>query len=451
MKKLVEEQRAFFQTDITKSIQFRRNQLEKLYHAIQSSESEIMKALKQDLNKSEYEAYLTEIGIVYSEIKTAMRNLKKWTKPVHKKTGVANLPGKSFTMYEPYGVVLILSPWNYPFQLALAPLVGAIAAGNCCICKCSKSSPHTSALIRRILSEVYPAEYISCVDQDVSYEEILSNQYDYIFFTGSTRVGKVVMEAASKFLTPVSLELGGKSPCFVDRSANLKLTAKRLVWGKLLNAGQTCVAVDYVLVDNHVKDQLIKFMKQYEKEAYGNLCENDSYPKIISEEHFNRLNSLIEREPAKIGGEKNEETMQISFTIFPNASFQDEIMQDEIFGPILPVIGYDSLDEALYQVRRRPKPLACYMFSTREEYFSKICNQISFGGGCMNDVIMHLANHHLPFGGVGNSGMGSYHGKYSFRTFSHEKALIRSYNLLDVPLRYATFSKQNIHLLKKFL
>ena len=220
MKKLVEEQRAFFQTDITKSIQFRRNQLEKLYHAIQSSESEIMKALKQDLNKSEYEAYLTEIGIVYSEIKTAMRNLKKWTKPVHKKTGVANLPGKSFTMYEPYGVVLILSPWNYPFQLALAPLVGAIAAGNCCICKCSKSSPHTSALIRRILSEVYPAEYISCVDQDVSYEEILSNQYDYIFFTGSARVGKVVMEAASKFLTPVSLELGGKSPCFVDRSAN---------------------------------------------------------------------------------------------------------------------------------------------------------------------------------------------------------------------------------------
>ena len=451
MKQLVEAQRAFFQSDRTKSIEFRKRQLEKLYHVILRNERDIIEALKLDLNKSEYEAYLTEIGIVYSEIKTAIRNLKKWTRPVHKKTGIANFPGKSFTMYEPYGVVLILSPWNYPFQLAIAPLVGAIAAGNCCICKCSKSSPHTSALISRILSEAYPAEYISCVDQSVSYEEILSHQYDDIFFTGSARVGKVVMEAASKFLTPVSLELGGKSPCFVDRSANLKLTAKRLVWGKLLNAGQTCVAIDYLLVDNQVKDQLIGLMKRYEQEAYGDLCKNDSYPKIISKDHFERLTGLIDREQDKIGGQRNEETMQIGLTIFPNASFQDEIMQEEIFGPIMPVIGYDSIDEVLSQVKSRPKPLACYMFSTKKEYFSKICSQISFGGGCMNDVIMHLANHHLPFEGVGNSGMGNYHGFYSFRTFSHEKAVLQSYRLVDVPLRYAPFSKQNLRLLKKFL
>lgn len=451
MKQLVDNQRKYFQTGVTKPVQFRKKQLRKLEQVIREHEKEIMEALKADLNKSDYEAYLTEIGIVYSEIKAALRHLSKWTKPDHKKTGISNFPGKSFTVWEPYGVTLILSPWNYPFQLALAPIVGAIGAGNCCICKCSKSSPNTSAIIQKIISETFLPEYVSCVKQDVSYDEILEQHYDYIFFTGSERVGKVVMESASKFLTPVSLELGGKSPCFVDRSTDLKLTAKRLVWGKLLNAGQTCVALDYVLVDNQIKAQLIERMLQYQKEAYGDLCKNASYPKIITKEHFERLTGYIERETDKIGGRSNESTSQIELAIFPNASFEDEIMEEEIFGPILPIIGYNQVEDVIEKVNQRSKPLACYVFSNRKEYISKIMNQVSFGGGCINDVIMHLANHHLPFGGVGNSGMGHYHGKYSFQTFSHEKAIYRSYGILDVPLRYAPFSKQKIQVLKKFL
>ena len=334
MKQLVEAQRIFFQSNKTKSIVFRKAQLEKLYQGILRNENAIMEALKLDLNKSEYEAYLTEIGIVYSEIKTAIRNLKKWTRPVHKKTGIANFPGKSFTMYEPYGVVLILSPWNYPFQLAIAPMVGAIAAGNCCICKCSKSSPHTSEVIRKMISELFPAEYISCVKQDVSYEEILSHQVDYIFFTGSARVGKVVMEAASKNLTPLSLELGGKSPCFVDRSANLKMTAKRLVWGKLLNAGQTCVAIDYILVDNQVKDQLIKLMKRYEQEAYGDLCRNESYPKIISKDHFERLTGLIDREQDKIGGQRMKRRCKLDLRSFQMLLFRMKLCRKRSLAPL---------------------------------------------------------------------------------------------------------------------
>lgn len=451
MKQLVEEQRVFFQTGITKSMQFRKEQLLKLQVALKDHETEIMKALKTDLNKSEYEAYLTEIGIVYSEIQTALKHLSRWMKPVHKRTGIANFPGKSFTMREPYGVVLVLSPWNYPFQLALAPIVGAIAAGNCCICKCSKNSPKTTKIISQIIHKTFPTEYICCVEPDVSYGEILAQHYDYIFFTGSERVGKLVMEAASKFVTPVSLELGGKSPCFVDKSADLKRTAKRLVWGKLLNAGQTCVAVDYVLADNKIKKQLMEEMVKYKEEAYGDLCQNDSYPKIISRAHFERLTGLIQREEEKIGGLNREETMQIELSIFPNASFDSEIMQEEIFGPILPIIGYDRLDDVIDQVIHRPKPLACYIFSNDKSYSSRILERVSFGGGCINDVIMHLANHHLPFGGVGSSGMGNYHGKYSFDTFSHEKAVYKSSGWLDVPLRYGPFSKQNIKILKKFL
>ena len=451
MNELVEKQRSFFRTGKTKPVEFRRAQLSNLKRVLKEMEGEITQALHADLNKSPYEAYLTEIGIVYSEIDVALKNLKRWTKPNMKMTGLANFPGKSETRFEPYGVVLILSPWNYPFQLAMAPLIGAIAAGNCCICKCSKSSGHTTELIRKIIQKTFPQKYVTCVDSKVSYEAVLEEHYDYIFFTGSERVGKIVMEAASKYVTPVSLELGGKSPCFVDASADLYLAAKRLVWGKLLNAGQTCVAPDYVLIDNKVKAQFIQHIIDCQEHYYGDLCENEFYPKIINEDHFTRLINLIDGEKSKIGGKRDAEKRKIELTLFTEANFESEIMKEEIFGPILPIIGYDSIDEVITQVVERPKPLAFYLFSRNRHHVEKLLSQVSFGGGCVNDVIMHLANHHLPFGGVGSSGMGNYHGAYSFRTFSHEKSILTTYGWLDVPLRYAPFCNKKLNILKKFL
>lgn len=451
MNQLVENQRSFFRTERTKSVEFRRIQLFKLKRVIKEMEEEITQALHEDLNKSPYEAYLTEIGIVYSEIDVALGQLKRWAKPNYKLTGIANFPARSETRFEPYGVVLILSPWNYPFQLAMAPLIGAIAAGNCCICKCSKSSSNTTELIHKIIAKTFPAKYVACVDSNVSYEAVLNEKYDYIFFTGSERVGKIVMGAASKYVTPISLELGGKSPCFVDASADLYLTAKRLVWGKLLNAGQTCIAPDYVLVDNKVKAQLIQHILACQEHYYGDLCSNELYPKIINEDHFSRLTHLIDDEKDKIGGKRDPKNRKIELTLFTEADFHSEIMKEEIFGPILPIIGYDSIDEVITQVVERPKPLACYMFSRNKHYVEKLLSQVSFGGGCVNDVIMHLANHHLPFGGVGSSGMGNYHGAYSFRTFSHEKSILTTHGWLDVPLRYAPFRNEKLKILKKLL
>ncbi len=451
MNQLVEKQRKFFRTGETKSIEFRKVQLLKLKRIMKEMESEIMHALHQDLNKSPYESYLTEIGIVYSEIDVALHHLKRWTKPNHKRTGLANFPGRSETRFEPYGVVLVLSPWNYPFQLAIAPLIGAIAAGNCCICKCSKSSSNTTNLIRKIITKTFPDKYVACVDGDISYEEVLNEHYDYIFFTGSERVGKIVMKAASQYVTPISLELGGKSPCFVDASADLYLTAKRLVWGKLLNAGQTCVAPDYVLVDNQVKAQLIHHILECKERYYGDLCTNELYPKIINEDHFARLTNLISEEKNKIGGNYDPDKRKIELTLFTEANFDSEIMKEEIFGPILPIIGYDSLNEIITHVVERPKPLACYIFSRNKRNIEQLLSQVSFGGGCVNDVIMHLANHHLPFGGVGSSGMGNYHGAYSFRTFSHEKAVLTTHRWIDIPLRYAPFKNEKLGILKKFL
>ena len=448
---VVQIQRDYFRTDETKNIAFRKKQLRKLAEAIEEYKPQIYDALKKDLNKSEYEAYLTEVSIVMQEIKTAIKNLEKWSRPVKKKASLAVMPNKSFTIFEPYGVVLILSPWNYPFQLAIAPLAGAIAAGNCAILKTSRSSAHTSKVIEEMIQANFESHYIYAAKADISYDTILSQKYDYIFFTGSARVGRVVMRAASENLTPVSLELGGKSPCIVERTADIKDAAKKIVWGKTLNAGQTCVAPDYVLADEDIKEKLVCAIENEIKEKYANVLEDENYPKIINLHHYMRLSGLIDREKDKIGGFRDELSMKISPTIFPNATFSSEIMKDEIFGPIIPVLTFTKMDAAMEELKSRPKPLACYIFTKNRKFADKILRELSFGGGCINDCIMHLANDHLPFGGVGESGMGNYHGYNSFRTFSHEKAILKNTGIFDIPHRFPPYTKEKYNFIRKLL
>ncbi|MEG0778633.1 MAG: aldehyde dehydrogenase [Oscillospiraceae bacterium] len=448
---IVTAQRDFWNTNATKDISFRIAQLKRLRAVITENESKIYAALRADLNKSEYEAYMTEVSLVTGEIDTAIKHLKKWSKPCRKKTPLSGFPSSSYTVKEPYGVVLVLSPWNYPFQLALSPVVGAIAAGNCVILKCSKHSSHTTAVISEMLGKSFDPKFLYCAEMSLSYDDILGQKYDYIFFTGSERVGKIVMKAASEHVTPLSLELGGKSPCFVDKSANLELSAKRIAWGKLLNAGQTCVAPDYILVDSAVKDSFTKELQAQLAAIHPNPLENPDYPAIISDDHFKRLCGLIEREPDKTGGDSRAETRKIAPAVFYNATFDSEIMQSEIFGPILPIIAYDSLDDAIRTVKSRAKPLACYIFSTDRAFSDRLVHEVSFGGGCINDAVMHLSNDNLPFGGVGSSGMGNYHGAYSFDTFSHEKSIFKSKNFLDIPLRYAPYKPKNLKLMRKIV
>jgi len=451
LNRVVQTQRDYFCTNVTKNVAFRKNQLKKLAHVIKEYKPMIYDALKKDLNKSEYESYLTEVSIVMQEIKTAMKNLDTWCHSVSKKGSLAVMPNKSFTMFEPYGVTLILSPWYYPFQLAIAPLVGAIAAGNCVVLKTSRSSTNVSKVIKEMINTNFKSYYIYAVDADISYDKILNEKYDYIFFTGSARVGRLVMRAASENLTPVSLELGGKSPCIVEKSADLKDAAKKIVWGKTLNAGQTCVAPDFVLADEIIKDKLVDAIRNEIKEKYRNALENEDYPKIINHHHYMRLCGLIDRENSKIGGARNEADLKIAPTVFPNATFSSEIMRDEIFGPIIPVLTYSEIDIAMEELKKRPKPLACYIFTKNKKFANKILHELSFGGGCINDVIMHLANDHLPFGGVGESGMGNYHGFNSFRTFSHEKSILKNTGIFDIPHRFPPYTKKKYSVIRKLL
>ena len=449
MKELVRKQREFYNSNQTKSIPFRKEALKKLNEAIERNEPLIYEALRRDLNKSETESYLAEVQIVKAEIKSALRHLKSWQRPKKVKTPITHFPATSYVYHDPYGVVLILSPWNYPFQLALAPLVGAVAAGNCVILKTSKSSEHVSQIIQKIIEETFEKNHVCCVDYSVDYDEILNQKYDFIFFTGSEAVGKKVMAAASQNVTPLVLELGGKSPCIIEKTADVKLAAKRLAWGKFLNAGQTCVAPDYVLIDNSRKDEFIHELKLQINKMYENALENENYPKIINKHHYERLMMLINNESEKIGGAGNKETRKIEPTIFTNANFEDEIMKEEIFGPILPVISYSNLKEVLVLLKEKPRPLAFYLFSNNKSLVESVLNFAEFGGGCVNDVIMHLANHYLPFGGLGSSGMGNYHGSYSFKTFTHQKAVLKSNTILDVCLRYPPYSDKKLKAIRK--
>ncbi|MBQ9989381.1 MAG: aldehyde dehydrogenase family protein [Lachnospiraceae bacterium] len=451
LNRVIQAQKDFFQTNETKRIEFRKNQLYKLAEAIEEYKPEIYRALREDLNKSEYETCLMELGPVINEIRTAVKHLDKWIRPNKKKTTTSVWGSRTFTIFEPYGTTLILSPWNYPFQLALAPVVGAMAAGNCIVLKTSKSSSHTSDVIARMIRTNFEPHYFYVVEEGTSYDAILQEKYDYIFFTGGPRVGRIVMRQASETLTPATLELGGKSPCIVEKTADLKDAAKKIIWGKIVNAGQTCVAPDFVLVEEEIKEDLIEEMEEQIATLCGNATANPDYPKIVNLHHFMRLKRLMEKEAEVIGGQMDEEKRIIAPAILPRATFLSESMKEEIFGPILPVIGYSQIEVALDKLKSRPKPLACYIFTKDMGFAEKIVTEFSYGGGCINDCIMHVASDNLPFGGVGNSGMGKYHGYYSFQTFSHEKAILESRKLLADRFRFPPFTQEKLASLRKLL
>ena len=448
----VEKLREFYLTDQTKDLNFRKEQLKKLYAAIQKYENEIMEALKQDLNKAPFESYESEIGIVYGEIRYALRHLKGWAKTRRAGTSILHFPSKGRIYKEPYGVVLVMSPWNYPFQLTMVPLIGSIAAGNCTVLKPSEYSLHTAQIMEKIVEETFSDTYASVIRGGrAANQDLLKEKFDYIFFTGSPSVGRVVMAAAAEHLTPVTLELGGKSPCIVDETADIELAARRIVWGKLLNAGQTCIAPDYLLVQSSVKDRLVREMQKQVTAFYGDHPETaKDYPKIINEKHFERLQRLLTDGKIVFGGQVNEETRQIAPALIENVSWDSPIMQEEIFGPLLPVMTFEKLEEILPEIRRRPKPLALYLFTSEQKVKTEIMRKVSFGGGCINDTIIHIANTGLAFGGVGESGMGHYHGKASFDTFTHEKPVVEKSNFLDIPLRYPPY-QSHLSLLRKLM
>lgn len=453
INEVIKKQRIFFNSGTTKSISFRKEQLKKLRDAIVKNEEQIMDALKKDLNKSSFEAYATEIGIVLDEIRFMLKHLDSWAKPRKVKTPISQFKATSRIYKEPYGVVLIMAPWNYPFQLALAPLVGAIAAGNCAVIKPSEDAKNTSAILYKMMWQNFDPAFIAVVQGGIEESQaLLKERFDYIFFTGSVSVGKIVMEAAAKYLTPVTLELGGKSPCIVDETANLELAAKRIIWGKLINAGQTCVAPDYVLVQKNVKVFLIEHMIDYIRKFYGDYpIDNQDYVKIVNEKHFRRLLGLMKSGSILYGGQYDEINHKIAPTILDKVSLESPVMQEEIFGPILPILEFDSLNEAIDIVKKREKPLALYLFTTDKKAMTYTIDKTSFGGGCINDTIVHLVSHDMPFGGVGESGIGAYHGKASFDVFTHEKSVLNKSNRFDIPLRYPPYKKSALKTVKRFM
>lgn len=452
IKEVVLKQQDYFTKGKTLALSYRMEALKKLQSTIKKYEYEVLEALKQDLNKAHFESYAAEVGIIYTELKDAIHNLSRWNKKKRVKTPIVHFIASSYIVSEPYGNVLIMSPWNYPFQLTIAPLIGAIAGGNCVVVKPSAYSPHTSAIMGKIIKECFDEKYIAVIEGGrEANQELLEQRFDYIFFTGSVSVGKLVMEKASKNLTPVTLELGGKSPCIVDKHANLELAAKRIIWGKTLNSGQTCVCPDYLLVHKSVKGQLMEKMKKYIKVFLGEKpCYNPEYPKIINGKHYERLKALLDNGKLITGGDYNDDTNQISPTILDEITWDDPVMLEEIFGPILPVMEYESMDEVIETVNSHPKPLALYLFTEDKEVENTVINRIPFGGGCVNDTLVHLATSYMPFGGVGESGMGGYHGKWSFDTFTHKKSILKKSNLIDINIRYAPY-KDKIKLLKKLM
>jgi aldehyde dehydrogenase (NAD+) len=449
---LILKQKAFFRSGVTKDLAHRINALEKLRDAIRKNEQALFQTLKADLNKSEFEAYATEIGVVLEEFRFTLKNINNWVKPEKVKTPVSHIGSTGYIYSDPYGVTLIISPWNYPFQLSIAPLIGAIAAGNCAILKPSELTPKTSELLQTIISELFPKEYIAVVEGGVEASQaLLAENVDYIFFTGSVPVGKVIMEAASKHLTPVTLELGGKSPCIVHEDANVKLAAKRIAWGKFINAGQTCVAPDYLYVHEKIKDEFLDVFREATIDLYGEKAlENPEYTRIVSKRHWDRLLTFLSQGDTFMGGGSKEESLTIEPTVLTGITWDDPIMQDEIFGPILPVLPYQQLSEVIDGIHKHPNPLALYLFSENESVHQEILHQISFGGGCINDTVYHLASPYLPFGGIGSSGIGAYHGKGSFDTFSHRKSVLKQTTKFDIPFRYPNV-KDGLKKLKWFL
>lgn len=433
----------YFSTHDTKDIKFRKKQLKLLTKSIKNHENDLLDAFQKDLGKNKVESYATEIGFTLKSLKTARKELKNWSKQKQVNTPIFMFPTKSYIMKEPYGTVLIIGPFNYPFQLLIEPLIGAIAAGNTVILKPSEFTPHVSAVIQQLIEDVFAPEYISVCQGDAETTQTLIHfPFDYVFFTGSEQVGRIVYQAASEHLTPVTLELGGKSPVIVDETANIKVASERISFGKFINAGQTCVSPDYILVNSKVKDALITSLKQTITEFYGkSIQDSPDFGRIVNQKHFHRLDNLLKTHYSNIvfGGQTSENDKYIAPTILDNITFDSKIMEDEIFGPILPIITYDDFDEAIDLIRTKPKPLSLYLFSEDENATERVLNEISFGGGAINDTIMHLANSNLPFGGVGASGIGQYHGKYSFDTFSHDKSYIFKSTRLESSLFFPPY------------
>ena len=450
-QEILNEQKEFFNSQKTKNIKFRKRALQKLKEAILKNEDLMYEAIYKDFGKSKFDTFTTEISFVLKEIEFYLKNLNSLSSPKKVRTNLANQLGSSKIYSEPLGNTLVIGAWNYPYQLSLSPLIAAVAAGNTCILKPSEVAENSMKAMAKIINENFPREYLFAVEGGVEeITGILELKFDKIFFTGSTKVGKIVYEAAAKNLTPVTLELGGKSPAIVASSANLEVAARRIVWGKFLNAGQTCVAPDYILVDERVKDSLVTSLKKYiQKFSYN--ADSEQYTQIINEKNFERLIKMIDPENVFYGGNFDAKKRFIEPTILQNVTWEDSVMQEEIFGPILPVLTYKNFNEALLQISKHEKPLAAYLFTNNSEEKDLFTSRISFGGGCINDVVMHLSNDHLPFGGVGNSGIGNYHGKFGFDTFSHQKAILERATWGEPDLKYPPYSEKKLSWIKRVL
>ncbi|RJX27347.1 MAG: aldehyde dehydrogenase [Acholeplasma sp.] len=449
MKPYLDQQREFFQTEATKSYTFRIEQLKKLRQAIITHEQAILDALKKDLNKSSFEAYTTEIGFTLLSIRSAIRSLKRWMRIKKVPTPIYQLNTRSYIKNEPLGNVLIIGPYNYPFQLVIEPLVGAIAAGNTAIMKPSEFTKETEKVLEKVINETFDPKYLKVITGDYLVTgELIKLKFDHIFFTGSTRVGQIVYEAASKNLVPVTLELGGKSPTIVDETVNLKVAARRIAFGKFINAGQTCIAPDYIYVKKDIHDAFVKELNTVIETMYSNY---EDFGRIVNERHFNRLLSLINKDQVANHHHYDFNDRLISPTVMKNVTWDDPIMKEEIFGPILPVLTYESINQLIFELKLKERPLALYLFSNNKVTQDKVFNQLSFGGGAINDTIMHVSNPDLPFGGIGPSGIGAYHGKHSFELFSHQKSYIKRSTWLDLPMAYPPYSSKKEKLIRRIM
>lgn len=437
-----------YKTDIS----YRKESLKKLLHHILIHEEAIIAALYQDFKKCPFEAILTETNYVIGDLKHTIKNSSSWAKPKRIFPSILNFPSQDFIYSEPYGKVLIMAPWNYPFQLVFCPLIAAVAAGNQVVVKPSELTPNTAAIITKIITETFDKNHVESIEGGIEVSrELLTQRWDYIFFTGSVEVGKIVAQSAAKFLTPVTLELGGKNPCIIDESAELKLAAKRIVWGKFVNAGQTCIAPDYILIHTSVKEKFISFLKDEITAAYGDQPKmSPDFPRIINTKNWNRLSEMLNGNNILFGGQTNEETLYIAPTLIDEPAENHLVMSDEIFGPLLPILAFENEDDIQKIISKYEKPLALYVFSRNTTFSKKIIQKYSFGGGCINDTMVHFANKRLPFGGVGHSGIGAYHGSYGFDTFSHKKSIVKKGNWIDIPIRYAPY-KDKINFVSKLL
>ncbi|MDX1671988.1 MAG: aldehyde dehydrogenase [Balneolaceae bacterium] len=438
---IVRQQQLLFKAGKTRNISFRKRQLRTLRELLEQHEEEIYEALRADMQKPPLETYGTEIGLILMEIDHILSNIESWARARKVGGALINFPSSNYIYPEPYGVALVIGAWNYPVHLSIYPALASIAAGNCNIIKPSERAPHSSSLVSSIINNHFDPGFLFAVEGDAeTVQQLLKQPLDYIFFTGSNRVGRIIMEAAAAQLTPVTLELGGKSPAIVDDTANLEMAAKRIIWGKCMNAGQTCVAPDYLYVQSTVKKPLLKYMKRYIEEFYGpDLRQSEDYPRIINRQAFDRLTGLLESGRIVVGGDTDEADLYMEPTVLDEVTWKDPVMQEEIFGPILPVLEFTDLQEVVESVSSKPKPLALYLFSSDRDNQQKIISEVPFGGGCINDTLGHLGNPRLPFGGIGHSGMGNYHGKTGFETFSHKKSIMKKPNWPDIPLRYPPY------------